>query len=168
MRTPDGGPGRDSADERSGPTDTPRVGAPRVDRETAAAGARSEGRFVATVPSGLVLLAGVWLVIAPFALGYADAGRPAFWNDVVTGALIALLALPRAVLPRSVPWLSVVNAALGAWLIAAPFALGYRESTPSAVGNDVIMGILVVVAAGTSALLTFALRSRSRVDAGAR
>lgn len=131
--------------------------APTVDR--AVGMARSPHRFGATLPSALALLAGVWVVIAPFALGYADSGAFAFWNDILVGAAIALLALPRVVRTRRAPWLSVANVVLGAWLVLAPFLVGYRETTPAAVGNDVIMGIMVVILSGTSALLTFLVRA---------
>lgn len=116
-------------------------------------------RGAAAVPSWLALVAGLWLVAAPFVLGYGGTAR---WNDVVVGAVVAATGLARAAAPRSRPWLSVLGAALGAWLIVAPFALGYSGTAPEAVGNDVIMGIVIVALSGTAALLTFLTRARQR------
>jgi hypothetical protein len=45
------------------------------------------------VASGLNVLAGIWLIIAPFVVGY-DKGDP-YWNDIVFGAIVAVLALAR-------------------------------------------------------------------------
>src|SRR5690242_3182825 len=51
-------------------------------------------RDAVVVFSGLNVLAGVWLIIAPWVLGY-EAGDPK-WNDVVFGAIVVVLALVRA------------------------------------------------------------------------
>ena len=42
--------------------------------------------------SWMNILLGVWLIMAPFVLGYA-AYRNALWNDLVVGAIISSLAL---------------------------------------------------------------------------
>lgn len=44
--------------------------------------------------SGLVVLAGIWLIIAPWVLGYN--GRDPRWNDVILGIIVILLALSSA------------------------------------------------------------------------
>ncbi|MCX2948890.1 SPW repeat protein [Lentzea sp. NEAU-D7] len=117
----------------------------------------------ASAASAVTFLAGVWLVLSPFALDYAPAvqGVGAYWNDLVVGSAIAVLALVRAVSPRNVPWFSVVNVALGTWLIVAPMVLDYAEgvSTTVATSNDVIVGALVVIMAGLSAAITYRNRS---------
>lgn len=104
-------------------------------------------------------LAGVWLLLAPFVLDYAPAaeGLGAYWNDLVLGAVIAVLALVRVVTPQRVPWLSAVNAVLGVWLIASPFVLDYhaRAYAYEATGNDVAVGLLVFVMAVVSAATTY-------------
>jgi hypothetical protein len=41
--------------------------------------------------SGLNVLAGIWIIIAPFVLGYDD-GDP-YWNDLVLGAIVFVLGL---------------------------------------------------------------------------
>lgn len=117
----------------------------------------------ASAASAVTFLAGVWLVLSPFVLGYAPAaqGVGAYWNDLVVGSAIAMLALVRAVSPGNVPWFSVVNVALGTWLIVAPMVRDYAEgvSTTVATSNDVIVGALVVIMAGLSAAITYRNRN---------
>lgn len=38
------------------------------------------------------LVLGLWLVLAPFVLGYSEVA-PAMWNDVIAGCLVSALAL---------------------------------------------------------------------------
>ncbi|MFC3897089.1 SPW repeat protein [Lentzea rhizosphaerae] len=111
-------------------------------------------------------LAGIWLLLAPFALNYAPAaeGLGAYWNDLGLGTVIAVLALVRVVAPQRVPWLSAVNAVLGAWLVASPFVLDYhaRAYAYEATGNDVAVGLLVFVMAVVSAATTYQHPERRR------
>lgn len=89
--------------------------------------------------SGLNLLLGLWLVIAPFLLSYATSASRG--NDITIGVIIALLATFRLLGAYRAAWLSWLNALLGIWLIVAPFILGYDSS--SALWNDVIVGLFI-------------------------
>jgi hypothetical protein len=109
--------------------------------DTAPAGAPSTRERVATI-AGLNVLAGIWLIIAPFVLGYAD-GDP-IWNDVIFGAVVLVLAGARSLFfPRQV-WLSWINALVGAWVFASAFWL---DSSATASWNDAILGVIVFVLA---------------------
>lgn len=128
--------------------------------------APADSRGIAGVFSGLAFLAGVWLVLAPFALDYQNTG-PGFngrWNDIILGVAIALLALTRSFAPHRVVWMSWVNVVLGAWLIIAPFVLAYNAGAdaPAAVANDVGVGILVVFLALMSSVTTKREHSRDQ------
>ncbi|WP_052056039.1 SPW repeat protein [Myxosarcina sp. GI1] len=90
--------------------------------------------------SGLNLLLGFWLIIAPFLLRYAF--PRSITNDVTIGITIAILAAARLLGAYRAAWLSWFNAFLGLWLIIAPFALLYGSS--SALWNDVIVGLIVL------------------------
>lgn len=87
---------------------------------------------------------GLWLIAAPFLLGYSGLTRAAY-EDVLLGIGIASLALWRAVGPetREMAGVSWLVATAGAWVAIAPFALGY-EAASAAVGNDVTVGIVVL------------------------
>ncbi len=90
--------------------------------------------------SGLNVLAGIWLIIAPFALGYS-ADIPGT-NDLWLGIVIGVLALVRLFAPLRSAWISWINAILGVWLVVAPFVLSYANNTPRV--NDIVLGILVI------------------------
>ncbi|MCX2948881.1 SPW repeat protein [Lentzea sp. NEAU-D7] len=113
----------------------------------------------AATASGVTFLAGLWLVLAPFALGY-DTAPQARWNDMVIGGVIAVLAIVRAFAPMRVAWFSIVNVALGIWLVVAPLTLGYSrpEATPEAVINDLVVGAVVIAMASLSAASTYRRR----------
>jgi SPW repeat len=92
--------------------------------------------------SGTNLLAGLWLVVAPFVLNYSGVAN-AVWDDVVIGIVVATLAAVRVSGAYRQAWMSWTNATLGAWLIVAPWALSY-SATHSAAANDVIVGAIVL------------------------
>jgi len=89
--------------------------------------------------SSVNVIAGIWLIIAPFVLLY---GRgPAMVNDIVLGIVIGVFALTRAIMPGArMTWLSWLNALWGVWLIIGSFILGYAGAART---NDIILGIIV-------------------------
>lgn len=107
--------------------------------------ARSQIRIL----SGINLVLGAWLIMVPFLFG---APAAALWNDVVVGALVLALAGVRVSKPtsgtKSASW---INAAIGLWLIVAPFVLGYGTGGP--MWNDVIVGVLILAFGACSAYL---------------
>jgi hypothetical protein len=100
--------------------------------------------------SGLNVVAGIGLILAPFVLGYTEI-RNALWNDVIVGLIVVAIATYRVAYPLRNAELSWVNALLGLWLIVAPFILNY-DIFLTPLWNDVILGILVAGLALWSAL----------------
>ncbi|MEU4245748.1 SPW repeat protein [Actinoplanes sp. NPDC026619] len=100
-------------------------------------------------PSAFVVLAGLWLTCTPLFAGSTE-GYP-WGNDTGTGLMIATLATIRVARPGRTARLSVVNIVLGGWLITAPFVLGFTQLLGVA-WNDMIVGVLVMMLAGTSAI----------------
>lgn len=114
-----------------------------------------------TTASGLNLLLGVWLIIAPWVLNYS-AVDGAVWNQVTIGVVVAVLAVARVAAPYRFAPLSWVNAVLGGWLVIAPFVLPYEEAggAPAAVvWNDVLIGLLILALGVWSAVVTQRTRS---------
>lgn len=115
--------------------------------------------------SGINIVAGLWLIIAPFVLGY-EGIQAALWNDVLVGIIVAAFAVARVARPLMNPSLSWLNALLGLWLIVAPFVLGYGGAiegealaaegavggAQTALWNDIIVGVIVLVLGAWSAL----------------
>ncbi len=103
------------------------------------------------VLSGINMILGVWLIVAPFVLGYPT--MVALWNSIIVGAIVLILAWIRAADPASTPGLSWINALLGVWMIIAPFILGFA-STMSIRWNDIVVGAAIAVFGAWSALTT--------------
>ena len=100
----------------------------------------------------VMLVLGAWLFLSPWILGFAG-GAPAdaagaatgpavsAWNAWVVGAVIAVLAI--WAIAAFAEWLDWLNGILGAWLVIAPWVLGF-SSLPAAAWNHVIVGLLVL------------------------
>jgi hypothetical protein len=83
---------------------------------------------------------GVWLTASPDVLGTMG---PARASAHIAGPLAAMIGLIAAFeVTRSVRWL---NLAIGAWLIIAPWPLGYA---PADVANSTAIGLALAVLAG--------------------
>ncbi len=104
------------------------------------------------VASALTMLAALWLVAAPFVLGYASLPGPTV-TDVMIGLIVLVLAGIRLAGPFQLVGLSWLIAGLGLWLVLAPFVFGYSlASAPTS--NDVGMGVVIAALGAWSALAT--------------
>ncbi len=82
------------------------------------------------------IVAGVWLVLAPWLLGYVDV--TARTNDIWIG--LAMIAVSLTAI--RVPGFRFVNSGLAAWLVMAPFVLSYNTVQPMV--NDIVVGLAVL------------------------
>ena len=102
--------------------------------------------------SVLNVLAGIWLIISAWVVGFSGVVA-ATWNCVLVGiAVLVLAAIRLGSHSASTQPLSWVNFILGIWLIIAPFALAFAAG--SAMGNSVVLGILVAIFGLVAALAT--------------
>lgn len=111
---------------------------------------RSTIRTMVRWVSGVNVLAGVWLMLAPWILGYSEV-TAAVANDIIIGLAVFVLALVREGKPLEYEGLSWTNFVLGLWLLVAPFVAGYGD-VGAAVGNDITLGIVIVIFAAWSAV----------------
>jgi hypothetical protein len=93
-------------------------------------------------------LLGLWLVVSPWVLAYADESTPA-WNAAVLGAVIAIAAA--TALMEFQKWEEWITAVLASWLIVSPWTLGFSE-LQAATWNQVGVGVLVAILALWSAV----------------
>ena len=98
----------------------------------------------------LNVVLGVWLILSPWILGFSP-DQTAMWNAVLLGAVIALVAL--GALIDFHKWEEWVDMALGAWLVASPWVLGFAATLATATWNFVVVGLLAI------ALAAWALRA---------
>ena len=86
------------------------------------------------------LLLGVWLVLSPFALGFAGA---AVWMTIVLGLFVILFAVEGFVIPSYLEECGEIL--LGLALVVAPLTVGYESV--SATVSSMVAGILVILLA---------------------
>jgi hypothetical protein len=108
------------------------------------------------ITSGVILVAGLWEIMAPFVLGYAGSPTPTI-NAIAVGTIAAVLAGVQYGGAYRATWISWVNSTLGLWLIVAPFILGYGN--PARI-NDIIVGVVI----GFFGALSAAVSETAEVD----
>lgn len=85
---------------------------------------------------------GIWLILDRIFLNIPS---EAAVNDFVIGVTVSLLALSRMLLKgnpsHKIAW---ANTALGLWLIAAPFIIGYQNNTKAMI-NNIIIGVAIFI-----------------------
>ena len=97
----------------------------------------------------LAVLLGVWLFFSAWILGFTEI-TAAFWNALIFGAAMTLIALMALVQRRL--WEEWVDAAIGVWLVISPWVLGFavfggETAAVSAAWNAVIVGALAAILA---------------------
>jgi hypothetical protein len=111
-----------------------------------------------------VFLAAVWLVVASVPVAYGPTGRfDIFWNDAVVGIAVGVVTMTRLIGAGRMSSTAGINCALGGWLVAAPFALGYGGGRVEDVArwNDIAIGAAIVVLTLAN---VFAARVKPRPD----
>ena len=84
------------------------------------------------------LLLGVWLVLSPFALGFAGA---ALWITIVLGLCVILFSVEGFVIPSYLEeWGELL---IGLALVVVPWTVGYEPV--SATLNSMVSGTLVIL-----------------------
>ena len=91
---------------------------------------------------------GLWLAMSPWLLGYSQQ-EAATANAAFVGLALALGSHFEATCALSAEWL---HALVGAWLVMAPFLLGYGPA-PEATANSVAVGTLIMMLAASASSL---------------
>jgi len=94
-----------------------------------------------------ITVLGLWLMMSPRVLHFAAVHADAVWNTWLLGAAIILItAVSRYLLDERNPWEDIACAALGVWLMIAPWVLGFAAHATER-SNSVIVGFLVTALA---------------------
>jgi len=99
---------------------------------------------------GVNLILGIWIFLTPWIVAHpmkvpsiaAGAKAPAMWNFFLTGA--AIIVVSGLGLWAFRRWLQWINGALGAWLIASPWVVGFAV-VDVLTWNAALIGIAVLV-----------------------
>lgn len=86
------------------------------------------------------VLLGAWLIVSPWALGYAGEVPSALWNAYALGLAVAGFAGLAVYMPKA--WEEGASIALGVWLILSPWLLGFNTHLAASL-NSVLVGLLV-------------------------
>ncbi len=93
----------------------------------------------------ITFILGLWLIVAPFALGYGTVAASSRAEDVIMGILIAAFSLWASLAPTAPAGVSWLIFIFGIWVLIAPFVLGFSHASSAAVGNNVIIGIVTLI-----------------------
>lgn len=103
------------------------------------------------------LALGVWTIVSPWALGFADGNSAAAWSAWAIGAAVVVFAGIAVYMPKA--WEEGVNVLLGVGLLVSPWAVGFAsQATPTT--NAVIVGVLVAALALWAMLMDGTVRER--------
>jgi hypothetical protein len=86
----------------------------------------------------LNIILGIWLMTAPQLLKYNGTAAD---NDHILGPVITSFAI--IALSECTKAVGKYNVPLGAWLVFAPWVLGYDEAI--SIANDTIAGVLIIL-----------------------
>ncbi|WP_229811900.1 SPW repeat protein [Streptosporangium pseudovulgare] len=99
---------------------------------------------VAQVVGGLTFLAGLYLAISPWVVGFS--GRTTITvNNLVTGLAVAALAVGFASAygrTRGVAWVTPI---IGLWTIIAPWVVSPHSEPASVIVSNVIVGVVLLL-----------------------
>lgn len=93
---------------------------------------------------GLTFLAGLYMAISPWVVGFANAGALAV-NNLIVGAAFAVLAVGFASAYGRTHGIAWVTPVIGVWMILAPWLVAATTTTTPMVLNNVIIGAVGVV-----------------------
>lgn len=88
----------------------------------------------------LIVIAGMWLVISPFLLGYG--GTLLGMSDIIAGIVISFLSLVAIGLPEESRWMNWVSAILGVWIFITPLFIASFGN--AGLWNNLIVGVMTI------------------------
>ncbi|GAB3837617.1 SPW repeat protein [Dactylosporangium cerinum] len=94
---------------------------------------------------GLMLLAGVFLAISPWVVGFRPAEADLAVNNLIIGVVVALLGAGYAVAYGRTHGLAWVSAVLGVWTIVAPWTIQGRDVAGGTVITNVLVGAVITL-----------------------
>lgn len=96
------------------------------------------------ITEGLALLAGIYLAISPWVVGFTGLTTITV-NNLVTGIVVAVLALGYASNFGRTHGLSWVLPAIGVWTIVSPWAVSGEVNVAAVVVSNVIVGAVILL-----------------------
>ncbi|WP_182905913.1 SPW repeat protein [Microbispora sp. H13382] len=126
---------------------------------------RAGSTVPAQVMDGVTFLAGLYLAISPWVVGFAGFGGLAI-NNLIIGLTVAALALSCASAFGRTYGVSWVVPVLGVWTIIAPWVIRGQPATTATIWDNVVTGAIIFLF-GLGAL-AFAANYRQHESGGRR
>ncbi|MEV4457753.1 SPW repeat protein [Microbispora sp. NPDC049633] len=126
---------------------------------------RAGSTVPAQIMDGVTLLAGLYLAISPWVVGFAGFGGLAI-NNLIVGLTVAALALSCASAFGRTYGVSWVLPVLGVWTIIAPWVIRGQPATTATIWDNVVTGAIIFLF-GLGAL-AFAANYRQHESGGRR
>ncbi|WP_169946727.1 SPW repeat protein [Microbispora sp. H11081] len=122
----------------------------------------------AQVLEGLAFLAGLYLALSPWIVGFFGFSGLTVSN-LVTGLVVSALALGLASAYGRTYGLGWLLPVLGVWAIVSPFVVrAGSEATATTIWNNVVTGIVTVALGAAALAMAQAFRRHERSERGAR
>jgi hypothetical protein len=99
-----------------------------------------DGKQNVKTANWLIVIAGIWLIIAPFILGFR--GTLLSMNDVITGIVIAMISLIAIGMPEESGWMNWISAILGVWILITAFLM--TSIGIAGMWNNLVIGAITV------------------------
>jgi hypothetical protein len=94
---------------------------------------------------GAVLLAGVYLAISPWIVGFRTAAPNLTANNLICGIAVALLGLGYATVYGRTHGLSWVTPVIGVWTIISPWVIRGTSPTIGMIISNVVVGAVITL-----------------------
>jgi hypothetical protein len=115
----------------------------------------------AHVTDGGLLLAGLYLALSPWIVGFAPFETDLAVNNFICGAVVGALAAGFAAAYGRTHGLTWVPVVVGAWTFIAPWVIQGAYPSGGAIANNIVIG-LIIIALGLMTMRLPALRERNR------
>jgi hypothetical protein len=99
----------------------------------------------AKVVAGLIFLAGLYLAVSPWVVGFRSGFANVSVNNLIVGVALALLALGFASAYGRTHGIAWITPVIGLWTIIAPWVVSPHIAPASMIWNNVVTGVIVLL-----------------------
>jgi hypothetical protein len=114
----------------------------------------------AVITDGTTLLAGLWLAVSPWVVGFDLTAPGVRVSNLIMGVAVAVTALGLTLMPQRMVRLSWATAVIGAWVVVSQWIIQQSPSTTPIMINNVLTGAVIMVLGTAAVSILTSARSR--------
>jgi hypothetical protein len=114
----------------------------------------------AQLSAGLTFLAGLYLAISPWVIGFSSAQVSLTTNNLITGIALAALAVGFASAYGRTHGVAWVAPLIGVWTIVSPWVINGDAAKTDTIWNNVVTGAVAVVFGAAATAVGIAMARR--------